>query len=118
VNFSRTGADGLAGSGRSSFAGRVLDGGFTSEVTGVDAVEEREEADEGRLFEDEAYLRDEWEANWRATMEYRSMSECNLFPFQEGILDERIMSSEMNLWRELRSAEAAHRPQRTEDMLN
>jgi hypothetical protein len=37
----------------------VLDGGFTSEVTGVDAVEEREEADEGRLFEDEAYLRDE-----------------------------------------------------------
>jgi hypothetical protein len=95
----------------------VLAGGFTSEVTGVDAVEEREEADEGRLFEDEAYLRDEWEANWWVTMEYRSMSECNLFPFQ-GILDERIMSSEMNLRRELRSAEAAHRPQRTEDMLN
>jgi hypothetical protein len=51
-------------------------------------------------------------------MGYRSMSECNLFPFQEGILDEKIMSSEMNLWRELRSAEVTHRPQRTEDMLN
>lgn len=95
------------------------------EATDVDAVEEREgagfetdAADEGRFLEDEAYLRDVREGNWRVTMECRSMSECNLFPFQRGIVDESMILSPMTLWRELRSAGAVHRPQRTDDMLN